>query len=229
MAQYILIVEDEASLREGLATNLKSKGYQVHTAQDGEKALEYLKSNAVDLILLDIRLPKISGYEVCQRLRLNQNNTPILMLTARDDVDDKIFGLKSGADDYMTKPFDLNELLARVEAMLRRKSWVGTNIQSEEFHFGSYWVNFKTYQAQTEIGLVTLNKKEKEVFEIFSNNPGEVISRKDLLKNVWDLPDHPNERIVDNVIVNLRKYFEKDSQHPKHILNIRGVGYKFIL
>lgn len=228
MRPRLLIVEDESSLRDGLKTNLSKQGYEVFTAIDGEEALHFLKDNTVNLILLDIRLPKISGFEVCQRLRVSGDQTPILMLTARDETDDKIFGLKTGADDYMTKPFDLNELLARVEAMLRRSNWK-PSVDTKKFEFNGYWVNFKTYQAQTELGLITLNKKEKAVLEILSKNQDQVISRKDLLRDVWDLPDHPNERIVDNVIVSLRKYFEKDTQNPKHILNIRGVGYKFVI
>lgn len=226
----ILIVEDEKSIAEGLLFNLKRKNYAVEWVETGSLALKKTQNQNYDLMILDVRLPEVDGFEVCRILRQRNNHTPILMLTARDQPDDIVFGLKSGADDYLTKPFDLAELLARVEGLLRRQQWnhkIHEETTPEKLEFGEYWIDFQTWEAKSAVGKIQLNKKEMEVMKIFLSHPEEVISRKELLSKVWHLPKHPNERIVDNVIVQLRKYFEKDSQHPKHILNVRGVGYKF--
>ena len=183
---------------------------------------------------LDVRLPIIDGFEVCQRLRAAGDLVPILMLTAKNQPDDMVYGLKLGADDYVTKPFDLAVLLARVEGLLRRSGWArATSEESrgaagdERFDFGEFWVDFGSWQAATRGGIVELSRKEIAVMRVFANRPGQVVSRRELLAEVWGLPDHPNTRVVDNVILSLRKAFEESSLRPRHIHNVRGVGYRF--
>jgi DNA-binding response OmpR family regulator len=245
----LLVVEDEEALAEGLRFNLERKHYKVDVARDGRAALAQAGQHRYDLIILDVRLPGVDGFEVCQRLRRERDFTPILMLTARNQPDDIVYGLKLGADDYVTKPFDLAELLARIEGMLRRREWTrggrrpatvpagpGAPAVTEEaggtvqdrFVFGSYWVDFRTWQAQTRQGIVELSRKEVAAMRVFCSRPNQVISRRELLAEVWELPNHPNERVVDNVIVSLRRAFEESAWRPRHILNVRGVGYRFV-
>ena len=227
----ILVVEDEEAIAQGLVFNLERKGYAVSVAGDGHRALELAADSRFDLILLDVQLPEIDGFETCTRLRRRGDLTPILMLTARDQPDDVIYGLKTGADDYVVKPFDLAELLARVEVLLRRQRWAGNGDAeafSERLEFGDFWVDFATWQARTRDGVVELSRKELEVMRIFAERPNQVISRRQLLARVWDLPNHPNTRVVDNVIVALRKSFEESAWRPRHIHSVRGVGYRFV-
>ena len=229
----ILVVEDERSLADGLRLNLERKGHRVELADDGEAALVKLTTATYDLVLLDVRLPRLDGFEVCRRMRHKGDLTPVLMLTARDQPDDIVYGLKTGADDYMVKPFDLAELLARVEGLLRRAEWTrrartdGATADSR-FLFGPYWLDFATWEAQTRDGVVELSKKEIAVMQVFAEKPHQVVTRRELLDRVWQLPDHPNTRVVDNVIVALRKRFEDDAWRPRHIHSVRGVGYRFV-
>lgn len=238
----ILVVEDEEAIAEGLRLNLERKPYTVDLAQDGRQALDMVHSGRYDLILLDVRLPGLDGFEVCQRLRQEGNFTPILMLTARNQPDDVIYGLKVGADDYVVKPFDLAELLARIDGLLRRQAWLrqaneqGGRKEAEpetgalpaRFEFGDFWVDFRTWQAKTRQGIVDLSHKELAVMRMFIQRPNQVIPRRELLAEVWELPNHPNTRVVDNVIVALRKAFEENSWRPRHIHSVRGVGYRFV-
>jgi DNA-binding response OmpR family regulator len=261
----ILLVEDEEALAEGLRVNLHRKHYDVDVAGDGRTGLASAQARRYDLILLDIRLPEIDGFEVCQRLRQDGNFTPILMLTARNQPDDVVYGLKLGADDYVTKPFDLAELLARIEGLLRRHEWwrqereesdtaeaepasadpvaspeadtepdaastvaPGPAGDARRVEFGPYWVDFRTWQARTRQGVVELSRKELAVLKLLVERPHEVVSRRELLAEVWELPNHPNTRVVDNVIVSLRRAFETDAAKPRHILSARGVGYRFV-
>lgn len=232
----ILLVEDEEALAQGLLVNLRRKGHQVALAENGRRALELAAAGSFDLVVLDVMLPEVDGFEVCRRLRERRDFTPVLMLTARDQPDDVVYGLKNGADDYMVKPFDLAELLARVEGLLRRASWTrhqptpAAEINNGEgrYEFGDgFWVDFATWRAQTRQGEVELSRKELEVMRIFAARQQEVITRRELLEQVWELPNHPNTRVVDNVIVALRKSFEEDAWRPRHIHNVRGVGYRF--
>ncbi|TDI45386.1 MAG: response regulator transcription factor [Acidobacteria bacterium] len=227
----VLVVEDEKAIAEGLLLNLQRKNYETTLATDGEQALELARSHRYDLILLDIR-PVLDGFDVCQKLRARGDFTPILMLTARNQPDDIVYGLKLGSDDYVVKPFDLAELLARVGGLLRRKTWsdgerIGGLDRDARFCFGNYWVDFRTWQAKTLSGVVELSQKELAVFKIFAERPNEVITRRELLANVWELPNHPNTRVVDNVIVALRRAFEKHSWRPRHFHSVRGAGYRF--
>jgi two-component system alkaline phosphatase synthesis response regulator PhoP len=230
----ILLVEDEEAIAQGLLVNFRRKGWHPTLAGDGDEGLERAKADRFDLIVLDVRLPTIDGFEVCQRLRSAGDLTPILMLTAKNQPDDVVYGLKLGADDYVTKPFDLAELLARVEGLLRRSGWSQApskpaegSDRDDRFEFGEFWVDFSSWHALTRNGTVELSRKEIAVMRLFANRPGQVISRRELLADVWGLPDHPNTRVVDNVILSLRKAFEESSLRPRHIHNVRGVGYRF--
>jgi two-component system alkaline phosphatase synthesis response regulator PhoP len=230
----ILLVEDEEAIAQGLLLNFRRKGWLPVLAEDGDEGLGLARGQRFDLIVLDVRLPTIDGFEVCQRLRSAGDLTPILMLTAKNQPDDVVYGLKLGADDYVTKPFDLAELLARVEGLLRRSGWSRTTpgavtpqAEGGRFVFGDFWVDFGSWQAGTLDGVVELSRKEIAVMRVFANRPGQVVSRRELLAEVWGLPDHPNTRVVDNVILSLRKAFEESSLRPRHIHNVRGVGYRF--
>ncbi len=239
----ILVVEDEEAIAQGLVFNLERKGYLVDLAVDGEQALARATGQAYDLIVLDVQLPKLDGFEVCRKLRGDGIFAAILILTARDQPDDVVYGLKTGADDYMVKPFDLAEFLARAEGLLRRARWSKSRTPDEtlaptpepasddpasRFDFGAYWVDFKTWQAKTRNGQVELSRKELTVMRLFAERPNQVITRRELLDKVWELPNHPNTRVVDNVIVALRKAFEENSWRPRHIHSVRGVGYRFV-
>ncbi len=231
----VLVVEDDEAIATGLAFNLERKGYEVEVVADGTEALDRAIRRPFDLVVLDVRLPGIDGFEVCQRLRSMGNFTPILMLTARGQPDDVIFGLKMGADDYVIKPFDLAELLARVEGLLRRQEWArrkgngGTAVEGEgRKSFGRYWIDLDSFEAATQEGKVQLSQKEISVMRVFLARPNQVVTRRELLAEVWHLPHHPNERVVDNVIVALRQHFEEDSSNPRHIKSVRGVGYRFV-
>ncbi len=233
-APRILLVEDEEAIAQGLLVNFRRKGWLPILAGDGEEGLELARREKFDLIVLDVRLPIIDGFEVCQRLRASGDLIPILMLTAKNQPDDMVYGLKLGADDYVTKPFDLAVLLARVEGLLRRSGWSKAASEmskgpsdGERFEFGEFWVDFGSWQAATRNGIVELSRKEIAVMRVFANRPGQVVSRRELLAEVWGLPDHPNTRVVDNVILSLRKAFEESSLRPRHIHNVRGVGYRF--
>jgi DNA-binding response OmpR family regulator len=233
----VLVVEDEDALAQGLVLNLRRKDYETDLARDGREALQMAAAGRYDLILLDIRLPEIDGFEVCQQLRARGDFTPILMLTARSQPDDVVYGLKLGADDYVVKPFDLAELLARIEGLLRRREWwrqvsdgpdERPSPSTDCYRFGDYWVDFSTWRAKTRQGIVDLSRKELAAMKLFSERPNQVISRRELLTVVWELPNHPNTRVVDNVIVSLRRAFEESAWSPRHILNVRGVGYRFV-
>lgn len=229
----VLVVEDDEAIAQGLQFNLERKGYEVELLADGGAALARAGATHFDLVVLDIRLPTVDGFEVCRRLRARGDFTPVLMLTARGQPDDRIFGLKTGADDYVTKPFDLAELLARVEGLLRRQAWSrrredGAAPEGQRRSFGHFWIDFDSFEAGTANGTVQLSQKEIAVMRVFLDRPGQVVTRRELLAEVWRLPHHPNERVVDNVIVALRQHFEEDSSSPRHILSVRGVGYRFV-
>jgi len=231
-AARLLVVEDDDAIAQGLVFNLERKGYAVEIARDGLEALSRARVGGHDLILLDIRLPGLDGFEVCRRLRVEGVLTPILMLTARAQSDDLVHGLRTGADDYVTKPFDLAELLARIEGLLRRRAWSrragnDTAGEGQVRMFGDFWVDFDSFEAGTRHGTVQLSQKEIAVMRVFLTRPGQVVTRRELLAEVWELPHHPNERVVDNVIVALRQHFEESSTRPRHILSVRGVGYRF--
>ena len=228
MAQ-ILIIEDEIEMAQGLKDNLEYEGFQVSLAYDGESGLKLAMEDSPDLILLDIMLPLKSGFDVCQQLRLKNATMPIIMLTARGQEIDKVLGLELGADDYITKPFSLRELLARIHAVLRRVSEKESKFSDAVQKMGKLIVDFSRYSARDEKGDVTLTHKEFEILKFFRQHSGEAISREILIEKVWGLDVFPTTRTVDNHIAKLRKKIEPDPSRPQHILTVHGIGYKFIL
>ena len=228
MAQ-ILIIEDEIEMAQGLKDNLEYEGFQVSLAHDGETGLELALEESPDLILLDIMLPLKSGFDVCKQLRTKNTTIPIIMLTARGQEIDKVLGLELGADDYITKPFSLRELLARIHAVLRRVSEKESKLSDAVQKMGKLIVDFNRYSAKDEKGDVTLTHKEFEMLKFFRQHRGEAISREILIEKVWGLDVFPTTRTVDNHIAKLRKKIEPDPSRPQHILTVHGIGYKFIL
>ena len=225
---HLLLVEDEESLAIGLEFNLIHEGYTVTRAMDGRKALALIDENRFDLIVLDIMLPYVDGFEVATEIRKKYPQTPILMLTARTTAKDKIKGLELGADDYMTKPFHLDELLLRIKGMLKRKAWYqDISAVPLVFSFGVNEINFETLTSKTKKGIVHLTAHEAMVMKYLIQNQGKIVSRKDLLENVWQIHSEVETRTVDIFIARLRKYFEVDLKNPVFIRSIRGAGYLF--
>lgn len=223
----ILIVEDEPSMRLGLKDNLEFESYEVEIAEDGQIALEKVAANSYDLILLDVMLPKISGFDVCKQLRKEGNTTPVILLTAKGEEIDKVLGLELGADDYITKPFSLRELLARIKAVLRRTE-PNTKPLGSMLKIGKLDVNFETYNAFNEGKPVQMSHKEFEVLHYLWQNKNNTVPREDLLKNIWGEDVYITTRTIDNFILKLRQKIEADSNHPQIILTVHGIGYKFI-
>ena len=219
----ILVVEDEAHLAEGIAVNLELSGYEVRVERRGDRALDAATAVPPDLILLDVMLPGLDGFEVCRRLRAAGVRTPVLFLTAKTADDDRIRGLELGADDYLGKPFNLRELLLRVQAILRRSR--PSADAPQELRFGDCALNFATFEARRGESVTTLSHKECEIMKLLLERQGEVVSRNDILNRVWGLDTYPTHRTVDNFIVRLRRLFEPDPAAPRYIHTLRGVGY----
>lgn len=225
----ILIVEDEPNMRLGLKDNLEFEGYQVDYAEDGETGLNNILEGDYNLVLLDVMLPKMSGFDVCKTVRKKGNNVPIILLTAKGEEIDKVLGLELGADDYVTKPFGLRELLARIKAILRRNESSSQSQQKNSFiSIGRIEVNFSSYNALENGLAVQMSHKEFEILSYLWNNRNSTVSRDDLLNNVWGYDESPTTRTVDNFILKLRQKIEKDPDHPKIILTVHGIGYKLI-
>lgn len=232
-AKNLLVVEDEEHLAAGLKLNFELEGYHVDTASTGREASErLLQSEGYDGIILDIMLPDMDGFELCRRLRGAGNFTPVLMLTARNAAEDRVTGLDVGADDYLAKPFDLPELLARVRSLLRRRGWDNTSGErgrdASVLIFGDTRINFDTHEAFRGEASITLTQLEFDLLRYFAENAGRVLSRAELLEKVWMLKNYPNTRTVDNFIVRLRRHFEVDPTKPQFFRSVRGTGYKFV-
>lgn len=228
--QRILVVEDEAHLAVGLKLNLQLEGFLVDVASTAREAGQHLlHPENYQLIILDIMLPDLDGFSLCRQLRDAGNFTPLFMLTARSSAEDRVTGLEAGADDYIVKPFDLSELLARIRSALRRNAWNRRAPESsgQSIQFGQVTLHLDTHQASREGKLIELTKLEFDLLYYFIQNPNRVISRGELLEKVWRLKNYPNARTVDNFIARLRKYFEQDPQNPEHFLSVRGTGYRF--
>lgn len=225
----ILLVEDEENLLDALKLNLELEGYEVTTATTGPAALKKVEEEYFDLILLDVMLPELDGFDVCQTIRLKNVESPILMLSARSGSADRVAGLKRGADDYLTKPFNLEELLLRVEKLIEknRKLLDKTSV-GEQFNFGKNQIDFKAQTATNAKGeLISLSKKEIMLLKLMIEYRNEVVSREKILQSVWGYQVFPTTRTIDNFILNFRKYFEEDPREPQHFHSVRGVGYKF--
>lgn len=224
----ILIVEDEPQMRMGLKDNLDFEGYEVAFAEDGQIGLEKIEQDTYDLIILDVMLPKMSGFDVLKKIRAEGNETPVIMLTAKGEEIDKVLGLELGADDYVTKPFSLRELLARVKVILRRN--VKSKVEEQQkYVIGNLTVNFAGYEAEVSGLSTAMTHKEFEILKYFIDHQNQTVSRDDLLKDVWGYDVEITSRTVDNFILKLRQKIEDDTAHPRHILTVHGVGYKFIL
>ncbi|TLZ29060.1 MAG: response regulator transcription factor [Gammaproteobacteria bacterium] len=226
----VLVVEDDPHLAAGVMENLRAEGYEVSTAGDGEQALEWLRERGCALIVLDVMLPGIDGFGVCRTLREQGNNTPVLFLTARGDPVDRVRGLESGGDDYLAKPFHLQEFLLRVRAILRRWDWYrSASATAAVLRFGDNEVDFRAFRARAWNGEAQeLTEKEAMILKVLAEHAGEIVSREDLLERVWGYDVFPSTRTVDNFILRLRKRFEKDPARPRHFLTVWGVGYRFL-
>jgi two-component system alkaline phosphatase synthesis response regulator PhoP len=223
----IMLVEDEIHLARGICFNLEEEGFRVSHFDSGEKALATLEVEHFELIILDVMLPGIDGFQVCRAIRRLDPRVPILMLTARSDDADRVEGLENGADDYLTKPFNLVEFLLRVKGMLRRSSWYRPDPVEEGYRFGDNEVFLLSYRARTAQGEIDLTEMEVRVLAIFFQKEGLAIPRSELLQTVWGYSSDTETRTLDNFIVRLRKYFEPDPAHPIHFQTVRAVGYRF--
>ena len=222
----ILIVEDEPAMVAGLRDNFEFEDYEVISAEDGVAGLERALTEHPDLVVLDVMMPKMSGLEVCKQLRAKAPELPIIMLTARGQEVDKVVGLELGADDYVTKPFSIRELLARVKAVLRRRSVPA--VSAEIYRFGNVEVNVRSHEVRRGDETVELSAKEFALLAYFIAHPAETLSRDRLLDAVWGYENYPNTRTVDTHIVHLRQKLEKNPEEPRFILTIHGTGYKFV-
>ena len=228
MKKHILIVDDEEHLADALAHNLQFEGFSTTVAYDGEEGLTLARTMQFDLVILDIMMPKLDGLEVCRRLRATGSRVPILFLTAKAADADRLLGLKVGADDYVAKPFLLEELILRIHGVFRRLEWYSSAPADQEiFRFGENEVNFLTYEATTGGRTVSLTEKECMLMKLLVERRNQVVSREEILERVWGYRFSTSSRTIDNFIVRLRRYFEVDPKDPQHIHSVRGVGYRF--
>lgn len=225
----ILLVEDEENLHETLKLNLEMEGYEITSAFDGAEALKAIANEYFDLIILDIMLPEIDGIRVLETVRVNNNEVPVLILSAKNADADRVRGLKKGADDYLSKPFNLEELLLRVEKLIHKNKKIQVKETiGDTYTFDNNTIDFKAQDAVGRSGQkVELSKKETMLLKLLIENKGDVVTREKILQMVWGYNVYPTTRTIDNFILNFRKYFEQDSRNPKHFHSVRGVGYKY--
>jgi len=227
MTTRILLVEDELNIRKLIKLNLEAEGYEVIVATNGREALNKFSEAYYDLIILDLMLPLLNGIDVLEAVRIKNSKIPVIITSAKDTSTDRILGLKKGADDYLIKPFELEELILRIQKLLAR-SQDDLVTELEEYQFGDNRINFMTYEAKHGKAMETLKQKEVLILKYLISNKNQVVSRQDLLRNVWGYDVFPSTRTIDNFITALRKFFEDDPKNPKYIISIRGVGYKFL-
>ena len=224
----ILLVEDEQSLAETIRLNLELEGYKVQHAPDGKKALKAFHQERFDLLILDVMLPEMDGFTLCEAIRLENTEIPVLFLTAKHSSSDRVMGLKLGGDDYLTKPFNLEELLLRVQNLLRRSNRETDGRAVINYKLGDFQINFSEMLfSKPDTSTVNLTKKENALLRLLIERKNEVVSREHILETVWGYDIYPSTRTIDNFIVTFRKYFEKDPGNPRHFHSVRGVGYKF--
>src|SRR6188474_159697 len=222
----ILVIEDEPQMRLGLRDNLELEGYEVETAADGDEGLQKANSFTPDLVILDVMLPKKNGFDVCRDLRSRSISTPIVMLTARSAETDKVLGLELGADDYVTKPFSISELLARVRAVMRRAG--GPRSGLETCRIGDIEINFRTHQAHRAGQRIDFTAREFDLLRYLVAHTGQVVTREQILNQVWGYEESPTTRTIDNFVAKLRQKIETAPHEPEHILTVHGAGYKFV-
>ncbi|HEY3743444.1 MAG TPA: response regulator transcription factor [Bryobacteraceae bacterium] len=225
--EHILVVEDEQHLADGLRFNLEAEGYDVTVVESGEAALESLKAVAINLVLLDVMLPGIDGFAVAAELRHQENFVPVLMLTARGRSEDVVRGFEAGADDYLPKPFDLAVLLARVKGLLRRRGWTQPPALADQISLGDLVIDFERMEIVTEGERVPLTLMETNFLKYLAQRDGQTVSRRAILEDVWGVREDTDTRAIDNFVVRLRRYIEPDPTKPKHLVTVRGVGYRF--
>jgi len=232
VTRRLLVVEDEDHLAAGLKLNLELEGYEVDVAGTAREASERLvQPEGYDALVLDVMLPDLDGFELCQRLRKAGHFVPVIMLTARSSAEDRVRGLEAGADDYMVKPFSLDELLARVRSMLRRREWEAQSedeLEAAKLSFGEAEVDFDTHEVMVGGEARKLTQLELDLLRYFAENAGRVLSRDELLQKVWKLRNYSQTRTVDNFLSRLRRHFEPDPKSPVHFVSVRGAGYKFL-
>ncbi len=228
-SKRILLVEDEEHLLKTIQLNLELEGYAIKTAITGMEALKVFRNNSFDLVVLDVMLPEMNGYDVCEAIRKENTQIPILFLTAKGAGNERIQGLKLGADDYLTKPFNLEELLLRIQILLKRNFFEKKEKTVEVFTFGENEINFFSYEIKgVNQQKVLITKREIALLKLLIERKGQVVPREDILDEVWGIDVYPSSRTIDNYILAFRKYFEKNQKEPLHFLSIRGVGYKFL-
>jgi two-component system alkaline phosphatase synthesis response regulator PhoP len=223
----VLIVEDEAHLADGLRFNFEAEGFEVEVAESGEAAMAFFEQRTTDVLVLDVMLPGISGFEVARQLREQGNFVPTLMLTARGRPEDVLKGFESGADDYLPKPFDLAILLARVRGLLRRREWMSRRPRNV-FTFRGRSIDFDNLEIRTGDRRLTLTRMEANLLRYLIEREGRIVPRKELLEEVWGVHEDTDTRAIDNFIVRLRRYLEDSASEPQHLLTVRGVGYRFV-
>jgi two-component system alkaline phosphatase synthesis response regulator PhoP len=228
--QTILLVEDEENLHQALKLNLEMENYCVESAYTGLEGLKKIKKEYFDVIILDLMLPEMDGLSLLESIRVQQNHTPVLILSAKANSGNRVDGLKKGADDYLTKPFNLEELLLRIKILIEKSKKIqDKTVVDDIFKFGNFEINFNTYEATTlHEGKILLSKKEIMLLKLLIDNKNNVVPRERILQTVWGYNVYPNTRTIDNFILSFRKYFEQDSRQPQHFLSIRGIGYKFV-
>lgn len=224
-----MLVEDEENLHEALKLNLELEGYEVTSAYTGSEALQKVQDEYFDLLILDVMLPELDGISVTETIRVQNNEVPILILSAKNASSDRVLGLKKGADDYLTKPFNLEELLLRVQKLINKnKKMLDKDTVGDTYSFGNNVVDFKAQEATTKDGeRIQLSKKEAMLLKLLIENKNEVVPREKILQTVWGYNVYPTTRTIDNFILNFRKYFESDSRNPQYFHSVRGVGYKY--
>ena len=225
----VLLVEDEENLHEALKLNLELEGYEITSAYSGTEALQKVDQEYFDLIILDVMLPEVDGIAVTETIRIQNNEVPILILSAKNTSADRVLGLKKGADDYLTKPFNLEELLLRVQKLIEKnKKMLEKDTVGDTYTFGKNIIDFKAQEATTKDGeRIQISKKEAMLLKLLIENKNEVVPREKILQSVWGYNVYPTTRTIDNFILNFRKYFEEDSRNPRFFYSVRGVGYKY--
>lgn len=227
-APRVLVVDDEVNLADGIRENLQAEGYDTVVAHDGQEALERIHEGQFDLILLDVMMPRLDGIQVCETIRSEGLQTPVLFLTVKNDPEDRIRGLEAGGDDYLAKPFHLKELLLRVAAIIKRSAWYDET--QATVAFAGNTINFRTYQAQAWDGTEhSLTHKEAMILKLLAERENTIVTREEVLDRVWGYEVFPSTRTVDNFIVRLRKRFERNAEAPAHFHTVRGVGYRFTI